>query len=158
MNEVPPYSREELRRRLEWSKNHSDPSVFLIARTVGMDKDNLYGFMKGDVIADHWVRILTDFYHKWDLGMYEAKQPFLFSKAVHLVRSENPIPRKKAAVDWQTGKLTFKPLPELMGTAKTWLPNALDRLEMLGSCENILASPTGRSKRTKKGARKAVTR
>ena len=155
MNEVPPYSREELRRRLEWSKNHKDPSVYLIAKTIGMDKDNLYGFMQGDTIADHWVRILTDFYHKWDLGMYEPQQQ-LFSNATYLVRSSNPVPRKRAAVEWQTGKLTFKSLPEIMGTAKTWLPNALDRLEMLGSSENILASPTGRSKRTKKGARKAV--
>ena len=157
MNEVPPYSREELRRRLQWSKNHEDPSVYLIARTVQMDKDNLYKFMNGGTLPDHWVRILTDFYHKWDLVMYEPKKNTITLKT-NLVRCTNPVPRRMASVDWTSGKLTFKPLPEIMGTAKTWLPNALDRLEMLGSSENILASPTGRLRRTRKSARKAVTR
>lgn len=157
ISETPPYSREELKRRLRWSADHADPPVKTIAFKVGIDPAQLFWFLKDHApLADHWMRILTDFYHKWDLGIYVLEKRL--AQGYKVVTTKNPVPRKQATVNWLNGKVQFKPLPQLMGTANTWLPNALDRLEMLGSNESISVTPTGRLKATKKGARKDVTR
>ena len=152
LTETQPYSREELRRRLIWCRDKKDPPLRQIANRICLDPKQLERFVREEEdLAQIWVRVLTDFFHKWDLGIWVSEDK-------RIVKSVNPRPRTNLTVNIMTGKIQIQTNPQLMGTANSWLPNALSRMEMLGSCENILASPTGRSRLTRSGVRKGAIR
>ena len=99
--------------------------------------------------SPYMSRILTDFFQKWDAGHYVMD-------GYKLQKSKNPKPRVNLTVDWKNPKITFKNNAEVVGVS--WLGDAIHKLEMLGSSENISALPTDPLKPTKKSARKGVRR
>ena len=151
MREIEVYSHEELMRRLQWCRDRKDPPISQIARWVETDRGWLSKVMSGkEKPSAALQRMLTDFFHKWDAGifvMFEGK----------LIKTKNPKPRVNLTVDWRNPKIKFQNNAQVMGVTE-WLGDAISRLEMLGSSENISVSPTGHLRGTKKSARKGVPR
>jgi transcriptional regulator with XRE-family HTH domain len=148
--ELIPYSWEELQRRLRWCKEHRDPAINQIAIRSDIDPSLISRIMHGkEKPSPSTARILTDFFHKWDAGIYVMYEG-------RLIKTRNPKPRTNLTVDWRNPKIMFKTNAEVVGL--TWLGNAINHLELLGSSENICVSPTETLKPTKKSARKGVPR
>lgn len=144
-----PYSVEELISRLVYCRERKEPSLRQIARMVGISPNYLYKFVAGkEKVSVVWQRILTDFFHKWDAGIY------VLDEERKLRRSRNPRPRINMRVEFGTAapKLTYRPPAQPIGMPKpAWVESAaLSRMEILESSASLSVSRTGRLKVTKK--------
>jgi hypothetical protein len=116
---------------------------------VGITPNFLYKVVGGkEKMSAVWQRILTDFFHKWDAGIY------VLDEERKLRRSRNPRPRMNMRVELGGGgpTLTFRPPAQPIGMPKpAWVENAaLSRMELLESSASLSVSRTGRLKVTKK--------
>lgn len=144
-----PYSVEELIGRLVYCRERKEPSLRQIARMVGISPNYLYKLVGGkEKMSNVWQRILTDFFHKWDAGIY------VLDEERKLRRTRNPRPRITMRVDFGQGAptLSFRPPAQPIGMPKpSWVENAaLSRMELLESSVSLSVSRTGRLKVTKK--------
>lgn len=144
-----PYSVEELIGRLIYCREHKEPSLRQIAHMVGISPNYLYKFVAGkEKMSSVWQRVLTDFFHKWDAGIY------VLDDERKLRRSRNPRPRINMRVEFGVGtpKLTYRPPAQPIGMPKpAWVENAaLSRMELLESSASLSVSRTGRLRVMKK--------
>jgi hypothetical protein len=148
LREIDVYSHEELARRLQWCRDRRDPAIHQISRWTEIDRSDLTKILlKKEKPSVSTARILTDFFQKWDAGHYVMD-------GYKLAKSKEPKPRVNLTVDWKNPKIMFKNNAEVVGVS--WLGDAINKLEMLGSSESISVSHTDPLKATKKSARKGV--
>lgn len=113
---------EELRSRLRWAHEHRMPSIRALSEFVGVDWRDLLRFVKGERrgMREPNRRILTDFFRKFDLGVYVVR----FTPKCVIARDDAPRPFLRGCVELSRRgpALRFKPLASLMGF-ETWQPH-----------------------------------
>lgn len=110
----------DLRRRMVLAVTTRQPCLHTFERLTGMDKHQLKSYAKGtQPYYDHRL-ILSDFFRKLDLGIYELYQrPFKRGKGMvwDIRVSDDPRPPVSACVTLSANgpKLRFKTNAELLG-------------------------------------------
>lgn len=113
---------DELRQRLRWAQENGCPTLTVLAGFLDIGTKELYRFARGDQAAfrDPARRLLTDFFRKFDLGVYVVET----KPKCRIIWADAPRPflRGQVTVGRTGPTLRFKPLPEVMGY-EAWRPD-----------------------------------
>jgi hypothetical protein len=117
---IPFLSRDELARRLRFAFERKAPSINALAAFTRIDHDRLRDYARRTAdIKDANRRILSDFFAKWDMGLYQVvsvRTPGLKPRQ-DIVPAEVPRPPTLGCVTLSVHgpRLRFKTTAEVMG-------------------------------------------